>query len=519
MRLLLFLSFLSTVQSLKFLVFSSQFARSHANYIARISDVLVEAGHEVTITAPMLTTSFTGPLAKKAKVITIPPCEQAKAFDEFLNLMSANLWVMKHHIQMFMARRKINPIWGHACLNVLDQPGLFDSLKAEQFDAAFSESADVCGPVLFHLLGIDKWAVTESVAIRDGGFYVTQTPSNPSYVPSMMGNAGEEMTFRQRLSNTISYVVADVMIGVVYSDIDAVIRERIPDLPPIRDILASNSLVFLNAEPLVDFPKPMSARIIDIGGIAAAEEHKPLNKTWSSILDLRPNTILLSFGSMAKAYTMPDEYKHTIKETFKKFPDVTFIWKYEKPQDNISAGIPNLIESTWVPQSDLLHDPRLTVFITHCGQGSITESIDAGIPVIVIPVLADQLRNSHQVERNGIGLRLEKEDLAREGRLAEAITEILSNEKYRQKARKKRKMVAERPFSMKEIFVRNMEFLAKHGPLRQLDHYGKHLSFVQYYLIDVISFVCCIIGAACTIMFLIIRALIRKLFGLKMKKE
>lgn len=26
---------------------------------------------------------------------------------------------------------------------------------------------------------------------------------------------------------------------------------------------------------------------------------------------------------------MPEEYKRTIRETFRKFPDVTFIWKYE----------------------------------------------------------------------------------------------------------------------------------------------------------------------------------------------
>lgn len=65
-------------------------------------------------------------------------------------------------------------------------------------------------------------------------------------------------------------------------------------------------------------------------------------------------------------------------------------------------------------------------------------------------------------------------------------------------------MIKERPFAIDEvfneiyayflnfalpfqIFVRNMEFLAKHGPLRQLDHYGRHLNFIQYYLIDVIG--------------------------------
>ncbi|GMR33288.1 hypothetical protein PMAYCL1PPCAC_03483, partial [Pristionchus mayeri] len=165
------------------------------------------------------------------------------------------------------------------------------------------------------------------------------------------------------------------MIGTVYSDIEGVLRERLPDLPPVPEILASNSLVFLNSEPLVDFPRPSSARVIDIGGITVAgERNKPINETWSSILDLRPKTILISFGSMAKAFTMPAEYKQTILSTINKFPDVTFIWKYERPEDNISAGVPNLIGSAWVPQNNLLHDARLTAFITHCGQGSTAES-------------------------------------------------------------------------------------------------------------------------------------------------
>lgn len=112
-----------------------------------------------------------------------------------------------------------------------------------------------------------------------------------------------------------------------------------------QSLLATNSLVFLNSEPLVDFPKLTSARIIDIGGITVSSGHAPLNQvctskfhqptirgrlqTWSKILDLRPHTILLSFGTMAKSFAMPEEYKTTIRKTFRTFPNVTFIWKYE----------------------------------------------------------------------------------------------------------------------------------------------------------------------------------------------
>lgn len=41
--------------------------------------------------------------------------------------------------------------------------------------------------------------------------------------------------------------------------------------------MGANSLVFVNSDPLVDFPRPSSARIIDIGGIAVSNTHEPLN--------------------------------------------------------------------------------------------------------------------------------------------------------------------------------------------------------------------------------------------------
>lgn len=50
---------------------------------------------------------------------------------------------------------------------------------------------------------------------------------------------------------------------------------------------------------------------------------------WSTILSLRPRTVFMSFGTFARAFAMPDEYKETIRQTARALPDVTFIWKYE----------------------------------------------------------------------------------------------------------------------------------------------------------------------------------------------
>ncbi|GMS82471.1 hypothetical protein PENTCL1PPCAC_4646, partial [Pristionchus entomophagus] len=167
----------------------------------------------------------------------------------------------------------------------------------------------------------------------------------------------------------------------------------------------------------------------------------------------------------------------------------TFIWKYEKPEDNISDGFGNIVEALWTPQTDLLHDSQLTAFITHGGQGSITESATAGVALVCIPVTGDQFRNCKGVERNGVGMMIEKESLAYDEALEATLRKLITDNRYRQNTRKLAQMIVDRPFPMKDIFVRNMEFLAKYGPLTQISHQGANLTFIEYYLIDVFAFI------------------------------
>lgn len=70
---------------------------------------------------------------------------------------------------------------------------------------------------------------------------------------------------------------------------------------------------------------------------------------------------MVSFGTVALSHAMPDEVKEIFLETFKKFPDVTFLWKYEKNEHRIAEGLPNVITDKWVPQNDLLG--RFTIFL------------------------------------------------------------------------------------------------------------------------------------------------------------
>ncbi|GMR37434.1 hypothetical protein PMAYCL1PPCAC_07629, partial [Pristionchus mayeri] len=255
-----------------------------------------------------------------------------------------------------------------------------------------------------------------------------------------------------------------------------------------EDILDNSSLFFPNCEPLTDFPRPTSHKIIEIGGITVASGRDSLDEKWSSILELRPQTILFSFGSGAQVYMMPEEYKKSIREMVAAFPQVTFIVKYEKPEDGFSHGLPNMIEAAWMPQRALLKDPRLSAFFTHGGAGSITESTHAGVPLIVVPIMGDQLRNGHLIERLGTGIRLSKDSLASTTHLVDAVRRILEEKSFKQKAELVSDQLRNAPFSSREKLVRNMEFMAEYGPLTMLNHHGTQLYTLQYYLVDVFAF-------------------------------
>lgn len=62
----------------------------------------------------------------------------------------------------------------------------------------------------------------------------------------------------------------------------------------------------------------------------------------------------------------------------------------------------------WAPQMAILQHPSTRFFITHGGLGSIYETMYAGKPALVYPFFLDQPSNADNVEKSGIGLRLER---------------------------------------------------------------------------------------------------------------
>jgi glucuronosyltransferase len=72
--------------------------------------------------------------------------------------------------------------------------------------------------------------------------------------------------------------------------------------------------------------------------------------------------------------------------------------------------------------------PDIRLFITHGGQFSTIEAITRGVPVVGIPVFADQRRNIALAVLSGYGLRIDFNNITTES-LTWAIQETIESPK------------------------------------------------------------------------------------------
>ena len=94
----------------------------------------------------------------------------------------------------------------------------------------------------------------------------------------------------------------------------------------------------------------------------------------------------------------------------------------------------NFLVRPSVPQLEVLE--RTSVFVTHGGANSLMEAFHYGVPVVVIPQMAEQPLNAQRVAELELGLALEKETVTVE-LLRQSVERVSSEPAFREKTRTK----------------------------------------------------------------------------------
>ncbi|GGJ22558.1 macrolide family glycosyltransferase [Streptomyces brasiliensis] len=133
---------------------------------------------------------------------------------------------------------------------------------------------------------------------------------------------------------------------------------------------------------------------------------RPYQGTWQPASPDRP-VLLISLGTSARGW--PEFFQMAIKAFGDSEWDVLItVGEHTDPAD-LGPLPANVDVRRYAPQLDVLRHARL--FINHGGMNSTMESLNNGVPMVLVPQTNEQRANALRVEELGLGRLLAKEDV------------------------------------------------------------------------------------------------------------
>uniref|UniRef100_A0A0N5ACR0 glucuronosyltransferase n=1 Tax=Syphacia muris TaxID=451379 RepID=A0A0N5ACR0_9BILA len=208
----------------------------------------------------------------------------------------------------------------HVDSTVLSDDDAVEKFRREKFDLGVTELIEPCGLAYFHKIGLQKYVTTDSLTLNE---YITK-PLGIESNPTIFSPLSDNMSYLQRLKNLSFYILTHVLEHFTWShEYTKVYNRHLADYDPKKAIQKS-AFVMVNSEEYLDYPRPITHKIIYIGGIGVSQP-KPLNKYYQKLLDnLKNGAVFVSFGSILRSETMPLEKKEQFLQTFRNFPEVIF---------------------------------------------------------------------------------------------------------------------------------------------------------------------------------------------------
>ncbi len=213
----------------------------------------------------------------------------------------------------------------------------------------------------------------------------------------------------------------------------APIRERLP--------VAQRASPYLTRFPasLDPSPFPTTVRFKDPGTALG----RPLPDWWDGS---EAPLVYMTFGTVLGHMSMASDVYRTAMNAVRGL-DVRVLLTVGRRFDRSSLGpIPaNVHVEAWVEQPDVLGQAELVV--CHGGSGTAFGALAAGVPVVVVPLFADQFENGRRIADRGAGLVVEAKESTgaprRSGigeqdapRITAGITSVLATSSYRRSARR-----------------------------------------------------------------------------------
>ncbi|XP_071525916.1 UDP-glucosyltransferase 2-like [Panulirus ornatus] len=404
-----------------------------------------------------------------------------------------------------------------------------DSLASKEMQRVQEEEFDL---VVLSIVGIDCfYPYVHKLQVP----YIHMSPNallgsysdvagNPHF-PSIVGNRFLEqeypLTFTNRMFSTLIEVIWRIAtLYYFYPRIEeeCTSRQLWPDdAPSLTQMRINGSLIIINSVKTMETPtSPYVPTVIHAGGIHC-QPAQPLPQELDDWVAGAGDAgfIFFSLGSFVKPSLVPEKYQKLLLQVFSSL-EQRVLWKWDQDaMDNMPA---NVRLSKWLPQQDVLGDPRLRLFITHGGLLSTQEATYHGVPLLGLPVFLDQQYNMEQVQREGWGRLLQWDNLTYDN-LRQNILDIIHDTSLREEVSRRSALMRDQPMPVVSWVTYWVEYVMRYNGAYHLRCPAYNMPWYELYNVDAWLLVVMVLALVSFLSFKLLIAVCTCLCSAKKRKQ
>ncbi|XP_074130813.1 UDP-glucuronosyltransferase 2B17-like isoform X4 [Sminthopsis crassicaudata] len=476
---------------------------SHWINLKTILDRLIERGHEVTVltsTASILI----GPTEPSALKFEIYPVSFTKEdvvanFNKWIKewvyeLPGLSPWEYAKKVQAIFF--EYSKVMKQFCEGVVLNKKLMKTLKEAKYDIVVSDAIAPGGELIAEMLGIPVVYTLRFTVGNTYEKYCGGLPSPPSYVPVALSELTDKMTFMERVKNMVFFLYYDFWFqNFDVKDWDQFYTNMLGRPTTLCETMGKAEMWLIRTYWDFEFPRPYLPNFEFVGGLHC-KPAKPLPEDMEKFVQSsgEHGIVVFSLGSMVKNLT--DEKSNLIAAALAQIPQKV-LWRY-KGKKPATLG-PNTRTFDWIPQNDLLGHPKTKAFITHGGTNGIYEAIYHGIPMIGVPMFADQPDNIAHMKAKGAAVEVDFNSMTTEDML-NALKTVINDPSYKENAMRLSRIHHDQPVKPLDRAVFWIEFVMRHKGAKHLRPAAHDLTWYQYHSLDVIGF---LLACVATVVFIV----------------
>ncbi|XP_077639072.1 UDP-glucuronosyltransferase 2A2 isoform X2 [Lonchura striata] len=452
---------------------------------------LIRRGHSFTILVPN-TTLFIEPRPKTTEKFEIYNVPFDKDLPETLLNDIVDLWLNNRPTiltfwQFYKELGRLSVGWQKMnkmmCDAVLTNQELMARLQGSGFDLLLSDAVTPCGELLALKLDIPfVYSLRFSPAFtleRHCG----KIPAPPSYTPAALSELTDHMSFGERVKNFVSYHLQDYVFQSYWGHWDNYYSKVLGRPTTLCETMGKAEIWLIRTYWDFEFPRPFLPNFEFVGGLHC-QPAKPLPKEMEEFVQSsgEHGVIVFTLGSMV--HSLSDEKSNVIAKALSQLPQKV-LWRYKGKKPETLGSNTRIFD--WIPQNDLLGHPLTKAFITHGGTNGLYEAIYHGIPMVGIPMFADQHDNLVHMVAKGAAVQVDFNTMKTQD-LVDALKTVIYNSTYKENALKLSKIQHDQPVKPLDRAVFWIEFVMRHKGAKHLRPAAHHLTWYQYHSLDVLAF-------------------------------